>query len=173
MTSSTTPNSTPHDAAATTSAPAPATPSTSAPSSVPQMSSGDAKATKVGDTNSQSTHSTSNHSTTPTDTEPQLSAASATEALSSNPTTAFPLTDEGKKAVEDGALPPMSKEEMIQEALNCPCIASMKDGPCGSVFLTAYECFLRSDVEPKGSDCVSSFVKMHDCMTEHPEVYDE
>lgn len=64
-----------------------------------------------------------------------------------------------------------TKEEMIEEALNCPCIASMKEGSCGDVFVTAYKCFLTSDTEPKGMDCMDGFKSMQQCLAEHPDEY--
>lgn len=48
----------------------------------------------------------------------------------------------------------------------------MKDGSCGSQFLVVYECFLRSETNPQGSDCLDKFVAMHDCMKENPDEYD-
>lgn len=105
--------------------------------------------------------------------QPEVNASSAAEALRdpiANNNTVSTMEPPADAKAED--LPPLTKEEMIKEALDCPCIASMKDGPCGTKFLCAYECFLRSDSEPKGSDCVEAFVQMHECMNEHPEVYD-
>lgn len=103
----------------------------------------------------------------------EVNAASAAEALREPKSyTADTMEASAGTAPEDKDLPPLTKEEMIKEALDCPCIASMKDGPCGTKFLFAYECFLRSESEPKGSNCVDAFVQMHECMNEHPEVYD-
>lgn len=65
----------------------------------------------------------------------------------------------------------LTKEEMVEEALNCPCIAAMKDGPCGDSFLAAYRCFLESETEPKGMDCMEKFTGMQSCMAKHPEAY--
>lgn len=67
--------------------------------------------------------------------------------------------------------PKLTKEEMIEEALNCPCIATMKDGPCGDSFVAAYRCFLESETEPKGMDCMEQFTGMQSCMSKHPEEY--
>mmetsp|Transcript_10805 Transcript_10805/g.45021 ORF Transcript_10805/g.45021 Transcript_10805/m.45021 type:complete len:120 (-) Transcript_10805:1129-1488(-) len=55
--------------------------------------------------------------------------------------------------------------------MQCPCVDSMKEGPCGAVFIKAYRCFLESDEEPKGSDCYESFVEMHNCVESHPDDY--
>ena len=32
----------------------------------------------------------------------------------------------------------------VQKALDCPCVADLKTGPCGSGFVDAFSCFLRS-----------------------------
>ncbi|CAN8065124.1 unnamed protein product [Agarophyton chilense] len=66
---------------------------------------------------------------------------------------------------------PLSKEELIEEALNCPCISSMKEGSCGDSFIDAYKCFLQSETEPKGMDCMDQFKTMQSCLAEHPEEY--
>lgn len=65
----------------------------------------------------------------------------------------------------------LTKEEMVEEALNCPCIAAMRDGPCGDSFIAAYRCFLESETEPKGMDCMQQFTGMQGCMADHPEEY--
>lgn len=64
-----------------------------------------------------------------------------------------------------------SKEEIVDDALNCPCIAGMKNGSCGDQFMTAYRCFLESETDPKGSDCLEQFRAMQTCMVEHPAEY--
>jgi mitochondrial intermembrane space import and assembly protein 40 len=74
------------------------------------------------------------------------------------------LTDESVRRT-------MTREEEIEEALACPCIDAMRDGPCGDDFISAYRCFLQSDTEPKGMDCVERFSSMQTCMGEHPEHY--
>ena len=47
----------------------------------------------------------------------------------------------------------------------------MADGPCGEQFKQAFSCFVFSEAEPKGIDCVDKFKLMQDCFREHPEVY--
>lgn len=84
--------------------------------------------------------------------------------------------EEDKKEVaekDDSEAPErvLTKEEMVEEALNCPCIAAMKEGPCGDSFLSAYRCFLESETEPKGMDCMEQFSGMQSCMAEHPDEY--
>jgi len=38
-------------------------------------------------------------------------------------------------------------------------------------FREAFSCFVFSDKEPKGIDCVEKFKAMQQCFREHPEVY--
>mmetsp|Transcript_4501 Transcript_4501/g.7890 ORF Transcript_4501/g.7890 Transcript_4501/m.7890 type:complete len:137 (-) Transcript_4501:189-599(-) len=66
---------------------------------------------------------------------------------------------------------PKTKAELVEEALNCPCISKMKEGSCGDAFISAYRCFLESETEPRGMDCMEKFQTMQDCMNSHPEEY--
>ena len=56
---------------------------------------------------------------------------------------------------------------------DCPCLGGMAHGPCGPEFREAFSCFVHSDNEPKGIDCVEKFKGMQDCFRAHPEVYGE
>ena len=56
---------------------------------------------------------------------------------------------------------------------DCPCLGGMAHGPCGPEFREAFSCFVYSEKEPKGIDCVEKFRGMQDCFREHPEVYAE
>lgn len=47
----------------------------------------------------------------------------------------------------------------------------MAQGPCGEEFKAAFSCFVYSDAEPKGLDCVEKFKGMQDCFRRHPDVY--
>lgn len=47
----------------------------------------------------------------------------------------------------------------------------MAYGSCGKEFKDAFSCFHYSEEDPKGSDCVDSFMKMHTCFQEFPEEY--
>ncbi|GAA5958275.1 hypothetical protein JCM10213_007120, partial [Rhodosporidiobolus nylandii] len=40
---------------------------------------------------------------------------------------------------------------------DCPCLGGMADGPCGEEFKQAFSCFVYSEAEPKGIDCVEKF----------------
>lgn len=54
---------------------------------------------------------------------------------------------------------------------DCPCLGGMAHGPCGEQFKAAFSCFVYSEAEPKGIDCVDKFKLMQECFREHPEVY--
>lgn len=56
---------------------------------------------------------------------------------------------------------------------DCPCLGGMAHGPCGPQFREAFSCFVYSEAEPKGVDCVEKFRNMQDCFREHPDVYAE
>lgn len=47
----------------------------------------------------------------------------------------------------------------------------MADGPCGPQFKEAFSCFVYSEVEPKGVECVDRFRSMQDCFRKYPEIY--
>lgn len=40
---------------------------------------------------------------------------------------------------------------------DCPCLGGMAHGPCGEEFKSAFSCFVYSEVEPKGMDCIEKF----------------
>lgn len=40
---------------------------------------------------------------------------------------------------------------------DCPCLGGMAHGPCGEEFRAAFSCFVYSEVEPKGMDCIEKF----------------
>jgi mitochondrial intermembrane space import and assembly protein 40 len=56
---------------------------------------------------------------------------------------------------------------------DCPCLGGMAYGPCGMQFREAFSCFVYSEEEPKGIDCVEKFKAMQDCFRENPDVYGE
>lgn len=49
-----------------------------------------------------------------------------------------------------------------------PRAGSLKEGPCGSTFVEAFSCFIRSDHEDKGMDCVPQFGAFQTCLQAHP-----
>ena len=79
-----------------------------------------------------------------------------------------PMTGES-----DSKLPDPDNTEEIEEALNCPCIDGMKEGPCGDTFVVAYRCFLESKAEERGSDCLEQFQGMQACFMEHADYYEK
>ncbi|KAK7053395.1 Oxidoreductase [Paramarasmius palmivorus] len=54
---------------------------------------------------------------------------------------------------------------------DCPCLGGMAYGPCGEEFREAFSCFVYSEEEPKGINCVDKFQAMQTCFRAHPEVY--
>lgn len=56
---------------------------------------------------------------------------------------------------------------------DCPCLGGMAHGPCGEEFKAAFSCFIYSEEETKGADCIDKFRGMQDCFRLHPEVYSE
>lgn len=75
---------------------------------------------------------------------------------------------EGAAAVPAEAGSPQALEEEAgqQGAFNpetgeinwdCPCLGGMAHGPCGEDFRAAFSCFVYSEEEPKGMDCIDKF----------------
>ncbi|EIW67304.1 hypothetical protein M231_01614 [Tremella mesenterica] len=64
-------------------------------------------------------------------------------------------------------------EETGEINWDCPCLGGMAHGPCGEQFRNAFSCFVFSEAEPKGMDCVELFKAMQDCFREHPDIYGE
>lgn len=63
----------------------------------------------------------------------------------------------------------------LQTEIDCcitlQCLGGMAQGPCGEDFKAAFSCFVHSNEEPKGVDCVEKFKAMQDCFRKHPDVY--
>ncbi|KAK5960205.1 Mia40p PWA37_002700 [Arxiozyma heterogenica] len=93
--------------------------------------------------------------------------------------------DEGLKDLEtvNGETFFETEEEVNQEGAynpetgeinwDCPCLGGMAHGPCGEEFKEAFACFVYSEADPKGIDCVEKFQKMQDCFRKYPEHYTE
>ncbi|CAL8995415.1 unnamed protein product [Prunus brigantina] len=64
-----------------------------------------------------------------------------------------------------------SLDAKAQKALECPCIADLRSGPCGLQFSEAFVCYLKSTVEEKGSDCVHPFVVLQKCIKANPHAF--
>ncbi|POS71684.1 mitochondrial intermembrane space import and assembly protein 40 [Diaporthe helianthi] len=54
---------------------------------------------------------------------------------------------------------------------DCPCLGGMAHGPCGEEFKAAFSCFVYSNEEPKGIECVEKFQGMQDCFRKYPDIY--
>ncbi|KAJ5647525.1 hypothetical protein N7490_003897 [Penicillium lividum] len=85
------------------------------------------------------------------------------------------------QALEGGVNAQQLEEEAGQQAAfnpetgeinwDCPCLGGMAHGPCGEDFKAAFSCFVYSEEEPKGMDCIDKFKNMQDCFRQHPDVY--
>ncbi|OJJ47027.1 hypothetical protein ASPZODRAFT_15712 [Penicilliopsis zonata CBS 506.65] len=89
--------------------------------------------------------------------------------------------DATQPVLEGGLNPEALEQEASQEAAfnpetgeinwDCPCLGGMAHGPCGEDFKAAFSCFVFSQEEPKGIDCIEKFKAMQDCFRQYPEVY--
>ncbi|GAA5970055.1 hypothetical protein JCM3765_004766 [Sporobolomyces pararoseus] len=100
--------------------------------------------------------SSSESSSKPTESDPAPSAA--------DPSTSTQPEEENSQAA---AFNP----ETGEINWDCPCLGGMADGPCGEDFKSAFSCFVYSEAEPKGVDCVEKFRKMQECFRKHPDIY--
>lgn len=86
-----------------------------------------------------------------------------------------------KKSINTSPPTPYTQqiERNVEEALACPCIADLKDGPCGAPFVAAFSCFLRSQAAPPDAggaaapQCLASFDALQACMAQHPAAFAE
>ncbi|KAL1869366.1 Oxidoreductase [Diaporthe australafricana] len=72
-----------------------------------------------------------------------------------------------EEAGQQGAFNPETGEINF----DCPCLGGMAHGPCGEEFKAAFSCFVYSDQEPKGIECIDKFQHMQDCFRKYPDVY--
>jgi intermembrane space import and assembly protein 40 len=79
------------------------------------------------------------------------------------------LSEEEEEVSPGGAFDPVTGKINW----DCPCLGGMAHGPCGMQFREAFSCFVFSEEEPKGIDCVEKFKAMQDCFRENPDVYGE
>ncbi|KAH9485455.1 Mitochondrial intermembrane space import and assembly protein 40 [Psilocybe cubensis] len=95
-------------------------------------------------------------------------------------TTLTPSDPQGEIPASDGDVPPTGGQPAASGAFNpetgeinwdCPCLGGMAHGPCGPEFREAFSCFVFSEAEPKGINCVEKFQNMQNCFRAHPEVY--
>ena len=113
---------------------------------------------------------------TPQDSDASLQSEAASEqkgsdAPSGNGSTAS--SEETPEGSESGASGGAFNPETGEINWDCPCLGGMAHGPCGQQFRDAFSCFVYSEDEPKGINCVDKFKAMQDCFREHPEVYGE
>eukprot|EP00252_Welwitschia_mirabilis_P012766 TRINITY_DN28248_c0_g1_i1.p1 TRINITY_DN28248_c0_g1~~TRINITY_DN28248_c0_g1_i1.p1 ORF type:complete len:131 (+),score=23.87 TRINITY_DN28248_c0_g1_i1:218-610(+) len=100
---------------------------------------------------------------------PQNSAAVSGNAISSF---SSPFEDLLAGATDENAaddFEPLAKK--IEKALECPCVAELRNGPCGGAFTDSFICFMKSAAEEKGSDCVFPFLALQKCIEEHPDAF--
>ena len=76
-----------------------------------------------------------------------------------------------KQIQGDDAREPVSAQDLEEEAdqqgafnpetgeinWDCPCLGGMAHGPCGDEFKAAFSCFVYSNEEPKGMECIEKF----------------
>jgi mitochondrial intermembrane space import and assembly protein 40 len=79
-------------------------------------------------------------------------AASTDEKASVTKTAADPAQLE-EEAGQQGAFNP----ETGEINWDCPCLGGMAHGPCGEEFKAAFSCFVFSQEDPKGMDCIDKF----------------
>lgn len=96
-----------------------------------------------------------------------------------------PTSNDGKVKLSEGLVE--ENEELLAETKHegaynpetgeinwdCPCLGGMADGPCGEEFKEAFSCFVYSEADPKGIDCVEKFQHMQDCFRKYPEHYSD
>lgn len=106
---------------------------------------------------------TTSHTPPPTPSDPPVEPPAIAEAAEE----ASDSLEEGADAGQGGAFNPVTGEINW----DCPCLGGMAHGPCGPQFREAFSCFVYSEDEPKGINCVDKFKGMQDCFREHPEIY--
>lgn len=62
-------------------------------------------------------------------------------------------------------------EETGEINWDCPCLQPALAPPCGEFFREAFSCFVASQTEPKGRDCLEQITAMQECFRQHPEIY--
>jgi intermembrane space import and assembly protein 40 len=67
-------------------------------------------------------------------------------------------SEEGMEGLEEEAGQQGAfNEETGEINWDCPCLGGMAHGPCGDEFKAAFSCFVYSDQEPKGMECIDKF----------------
>lgn len=89
-------------------------------------------------------------SATPQQTPPPADASAVAAGAEETEKTPEQLEEE---AGQQGAFNPETGEINF----DCPCLGGMAHGPCGEEFKAAFSCFVYSEQEPKGIECVDKF----------------
>jgi intermembrane space import and assembly protein 40 len=90
-------------------------------------------------------------------------------------TTAMAISSEPAPASQEDEDAQSAAFDPVTGEINwdCPCLGGMAHGPCGEEFKEAFSCFVYSEQEPKGMECIEKFKGMQDCFRAHPEIYAE
>ncbi|KAL4784041.1 hypothetical protein BJX76DRAFT_357375 [Aspergillus varians] len=106
---------------------------------------------------------------------PSSSPSAPAAEAASTPESNAEQSEQSLKAAEE-----LEEEAGQQAAFNpetgeinwdCPCLGGMAYGPCGEDFRAAFSCFIYSEEDPKGIDCIEKFKAMQDCFRQHPDIY--
>ncbi|KAM3474883.1 hypothetical protein MY8738_007681 [Beauveria namnaoensis] len=107
-------------------------------------------------------------------------------AKAQKPADSTPKQQDGKEetaaqTTANAASPAALEEEADQQGAfnpetgeinwDCPCLGGMAHGPCGEEFKTAFSCFVYSNEEPKGMECIDKFQGMQECFRQYPDIY--
>lgn len=104
----------------------------------------------------------------------QEKSSDASSSISSeDPSQGSPEAPAAEGGEDSGASGGAFNPETGEINWDCPCLGGMAHGPCGMQFREAFSCFVFSEDEPKGINCVEKFKAMQDCFREHPDVYGE
>lgn len=82
-------------------------------------------------------------------------------------------SEDSAASSEDGSQSAAFNPETGEINWDCPCLGGMAHGPCGEEFKEAFSCFIYSETEPKGIDCITKFENMRSCFKQYPEHYRE
>ncbi|KAJ3516418.1 hypothetical protein NLJ89_g1129 [Agrocybe chaxingu] len=124
-------------------------------------------------------HSETTPPSTPESSNAEASSSKNVDASTDPALDEMPVSPEGTEGT-DGKQPPTEGGTPSQGAFNpetgeinwdCPCLGGMAHGPCGPEFREAFSCFVFSEAEPKGINCVEKFQGMQNCFRAHPDVY--
>lgn len=64
-------------------------------------------------------------------------------------------------------------DKQIEVALQCPCVEDMMTSPCKDTFVDSFSCFMKSNEEIKGYDCVEHFERFQACLVANPGIIDD